>query len=328
MTDGARETRIWRLGFTSGVFAFASVIGAIAYLVSVWVAYNMAGVESPRMLGAPLRTPDGVFMLTAQYETRVAGGGSRWQTFRGFEKVMHLDLWRLDAISVRPIWRNRIKSERGGTILNVGLLGADDGRLWLFMREPIVVSSENGEVLARTKAIEARNPPLEGVVPRAMSQYRFFEGYGLVLTTAADARAWLLDVQTLAAVPWRGPGPIARETAIGPQHFLRDGRWNLPLRLPAPDGALVVDRDRTGKDGRLQVARIAGADGRILWNAELPLSILQSVMPGEKALVLFGRGSPRDWPAAGDSHRTAHEWLVSLDTKDGVMKTFDLTAAH
>jgi hypothetical protein len=228
---------------------------------------------------------------------------------------------------MQPVWRKRLMSERGGDPRDVGLLGADEGRLWLFMREPIVVSIENGDVLAETKAIEARNPPLKGAVPRTVNQYRFFDGYGLVFTTA-DARAWLVDVLTLAAVPWQGPGPIARETTTGPQHFARDGRWNLPLRFEVPDGVLVLQRDRIDEAGRIQVTRIAGPAERVLWSAKLPLSILQSVMPGENALVLFGRAYPEDPPPTGDRRPTAHETVISIDVKNGAMATFDLTAAH
>lgn len=435
----------WRLGFFSGILFFASVIGLVAYLGSLWVSFNMAELEPPRTVEVPLRVSDAsgdaVFLLTTQYETRVTGGGSRWRTLQGFEKVMHVDIWRLDATTAQPVWRKRLLTEREGNILGLKLLGADDGRLWLFLREPVVVSGDTGEIVAGAKEIEERNPPLQGVLPRDAGHYRFFSGYGLAFT-AADARAWLVDVQTLAVVPWRGSGPIARENAVGPPYYvasstksfqmrgltlptrwlgvltedeaaavqpkplgehpgamalfresvrappelshhgpkryrvwhakveqvsaaphgwpkqlpdnwgkrpyyshfvafekspeflqaglLFDGRSKLPLLPTAPDSVLVLHSDRIDDEGRLHVTRFAGPDGHVQWDASLPLSILQAVMPGKpekNAVILFGREYRRDRPQVGDPYHSAHEWVIALDLASGNAQAFDLSAA-
>lgn len=432
------EPTTFRLGFASGFFFFASLIGVVSYVGSVVVAWRAAELEAPRTVGAPLRAPDGIFLLTTQYETRVAGGGSRWSAYRGLEKVTHVDAWRLDAISAQPVWRKRLSTESGGSTLELALLGADGDRLWIFRREPLALSIEKGEVLAGAAAIEARNPALRGVLPKAVGHYRFFDGHGLALT-AADARAWLLDAQTLAAVPWVGKGAVAREGAVGPAYYapsntksfqlrgltlpnnwlgvltddeaaaiqpkplgenagamahfresmrapldlahtgpnryrfwqakveqvsaaphgwpkslpdkwgkrpyyssftpfekspeflqaglLGDGRSKLPIMLKAPDSVLILHRDRIDDEGRLHVSRMAGPDGRRLWDAALPLSILQSVMPGEKSLVLFGRAYPTPLPRVGDPYHAAEEWIVALDPADGAIRTFNLSRA-
>jgi hypothetical protein len=196
------------------LLSFCSV-GAVVCLGAVSVGCSQSeDPEPPRTIGAPLRAAGAVFVLTAEFERRDPAEGHRWNPFRRDEKVVHVDLARFDAQSAQPTWRRRLLTERGNSTADLGLLGADDDRLWVFVREPLVLSLATGETLSDTKAIEARNPALKGTVPRRMSHYRFHDGYGLVLT-GADAREWLVDVQTLATVPWQGPGPIARETAIG-----------------------------------------------------------------------------------------------------------------
>lgn len=196
------------------ILAFASIVGALACIGALGAGCSREGAEAPRTLGAPLRAAGAVFVLTAELESRGPGEGSRWTPFRGFGKDMHVEVARFDAKSEQPTWRRRLLTERESDTAELRLLGADDDRLWVLAREPLVLSLATGEVLAGAKAIEARNPELKGAVPRRMSHYRFFDGYGLVIT-GTDKREWLVDVQTLATVPWQGPGPIARETAIG-----------------------------------------------------------------------------------------------------------------
>ena len=187
----------------------------VVCLGTVWVGCSHSeSPEPPRTIGAPLRAAGAVFVLTAEFERRAPAEGGRWNPFRRDEKLVHVDVARFDAKSAQPTWRRRLATERGNSIADLGLLGADDDRLWVFVREPLALSAATGETLGGAQAIEARNPALKGAVPRQLSRYRFVDGYGLVITTA-DAREWLADVQTFATVPWQGPGPFARETAIG-----------------------------------------------------------------------------------------------------------------
>ncbi len=101
-----------------------------------------------------------------------------------------------------------------------------------------------------------------------------------------------------------------------------------PLLLREPDGVLVLHRDRLGETGRLQLTRVAGPGGRPVWDARLPLSLLQAVLPGAAgapALLLVGReytpadGTPRD------PYRDAHEQVVRVDVATGAVRAFDLT---
>lgn len=438
------EPSAYRRGLLNGVLLFAWLISVVVYVSSLWVSFYQTELEPPKTIGSPLRMAaangDAVFLMTSQYEMRVVGGGSRWNTVRGFEKVMHVDLWRFDASTMQPAWRKRLLTEDNSNSLELGFMGADGDRLWIFLRQPMVYSAANGDVLANAAAIEARNASLRGVLPRQMNHYRFDGGHGFVFT-AADARAWLLDAQTLTALPWQPASAKPRAGAIAPAYFvptsltsfqkrglllpkqwlgvltdeeaaalkppvdvpgqrrgaydtfkeynrappdlshagpkryrlwrskvemisaapagwsrdlpdnwglrpyfsnfsafekspeflqaglLSDGRSNLPILLKEPDSVLVLHRDRIDEDGRLQVTRIAGPDGRVLWDAALPLSLVQSVIPGTDAVLLFGRGYVQPRQINRDPYHTAHEWLISLDTAKGAVRAFNLSEA-
>lgn len=75
------------------------------------------------------------------------------------------------------------------------------------------------------------------------------------------------------------------------------------------------------------MTRIAGPDGRVLWNAALPLSIVQSVVSGTDSILLFGRAYLQPRPAVGDPYHSAHEWLISLDTVKGAVRAFNISEA-
>lgn len=70
--NGSDEPRPWRLGFASGVLAFPTLIGVVAYISAVVVAFTQTGLEPARTIGAPLRvaasSTDAVYVLTAQQE--------------------------------------------------------------------------------------------------------------------------------------------------------------------------------------------------------------------------------------------------------------------
>ena len=274
MTKQSREfpqtARASNVPIITGVVAVLATIGVGAYCGAVWVASRSAHVEPPRTVAAPLRTADSVFLMTSQHEARVTGGGSKWTAFRGLEKVTHVDVWRLDAKSARAVWRKRLFTEHEGNVVELGLLGVDDDRLWVFVRQPLLLSIEDGKVVADALAIAARNASLKGAMPRHKRDYLFFEGHGLVFT-AADARPWLVDVQTLVSVPWQGRGPMQRETAIGPQHFTPhtigfqkrgvtlSGRWIGVFREDEANKPMVPDLLHAGpRPYRLWQAKAGG----------------------------------------------------------------------
>jgi hypothetical protein len=107
--DESAKPGMWRLGFVSGILAFASVLVAVAYVAQIWIVHRMVGVDPPRTIGTPLRMPAGdaagVFLLSVQEETRQVGS-RRWGVVR-FEQVTHIDLWRFDVASAQPVCRRR-----------------------------------------------------------------------------------------------------------------------------------------------------------------------------------------------------------------------------
>jgi len=118
-----------------------------------------------------------------------------------------------------------------------------------------------------------------------------------------------LDFKPLGDRDYLGPGLLAQHASTGP---------NQVLYYRNPDSVLVLHRDRLGEEGRLRLARIAGPAGNVLWDATLPLSVLQSVMPGEQALVFYGREytKPKDSRPRDPMH-TALEMLIAIDVATG-----------
>ncbi len=101
-------------------------------------------------------------------------------------------------------------------------------------------------------------------------------------------------------------------------HLLHHGEFNdPPIQLTEPDSVLVLHRDRLGDAGRLQLSRVAGPAGKVLWTAPLPISRLESVMPGDRTLMLLGR---RDEPQTNPSRSNVPEsvdQLISVDLATG-----------
>ncbi|MFC3080360.1 PA2928 family protein [Phenylobacterium terrae] len=100
--------------------------------------------------------------------------------------------------------------------------------------------------------------------------------------------------------------------------LLSDGKDNAPpILLTGPDSVLVLHRDRLGADGRWQVSRIAGPDGRRLWTAPLPMARFDAVMPGKTTLAIQG-SQPEPDPRRGRSGETEDiDHLVVIDLASG-----------
>lgn len=112
--------------------------------------------------------------------------------------------------------------------------------------------------------------------------------------------------------------------------LLDRGEDNMPVWLREPDSVLILHRDRLGEEGRLQLSRVAGPGGRIVWTATLPMSVLQAVMGDEKSLTLFGREYVPEVirPHAsrrGDPYHDASEQIVSIDLATGKLGSYNLT---
>ena len=113
------------------------------------------------------------------------------------------------------------------------------------------------------------------------------------------------------------PGLLALHMPTGPARVL----W-----YRNPDSVLVLHRDRLGEMGKLRLSRVAGPEGRVVWQAQLPMSMLQCVMPGERSLGLLGveyEAAPGQGPR--DPMHGASEMLISVDLASGRVSVHDFS---
>lgn len=99
------------------------------------------------------------------------------------------------------------------------------------------------------------------------------------------------------------------------------------IRLPDPEGVLLLHRPEGAAEGAVTLARIEAADGRVSWETELPQRRLLHVMPGPRTLVLSGHG-PRPVATAthGNTLTPAH-WFSFIDLANGQRHDFELGRA-
>ena len=102
--------------------------------------------------------------------------------------------------------------------------------------------------------------------------------------------------------------------------ILLDPARKQAVKLTNPDSVLVQTMSRIDDDGLLQLVRV-DLEGRVLWEREMPLSRLQSVMVGEKRVALFGIHYNPNRPKVGDPYHTARTVIVSLDAATGDFRT-------
>jgi hypothetical protein len=214
--------------------------------------------------------------------------------------------------------------------------GMDLGGNWL----GLLSSMELAKLTESPLAPDAK----KGERPGAMAEYRASVNTVNYLAPLHDKQRYRLvraRVRQVSAAPrdwpkelpdnW-GTRPDYSDYAILPEApeflgagLLDRGSGRDPVWLLQPDSVLVLHRDKLGEDGRLQLTRVAGPAGRVVWDRALPLSLLQSsVVIGERA-ILFGREfQPGDPKVARDPYHDAHERLVGLDLRDGTLHTFNI----
>jgi hypothetical protein len=106
--------------------------------------------------------------------------------------------------------------------------------------------------------------------------------------------------------------------------LLDEGQGDNPLWMRDPDSVLVLHRDRLGDDSELQLARVAGPAGRVLWDRPLGIGVLHAVMRDGPHLVLVGE-SAMDRKAARVGVVDADERLVALALDGGAIRSYSLT---
>ncbi len=108
--------------------------------------------------------------------------------------------------------------------------------------------------------------------------------------------------------------------------LLGDVRPPQPYWFREPDSVLVLHHDKVGGAGRLQVARIAGPGGRVVWNSALALADLDVSMYGPSDLAFLGSVPNPAHDASSETSREEHQTLVALHVESGAVHRYDLTA--
>lgn len=116
--------------------------------------------------------------------------------------------------------------------------------------------------------------------------------------------------------------------------FLEGGllrEYSTATQLPAlwmrePDSVFVLHREKLGEAGKLRLTRVAGPEGNVVWDAALPLTIVQSVMKAESNVILFGKEFIEGDPEITDTIRDSPQRLVSVDLTTGATSQFSYAA--
>lgn len=156
-------------------------------------------------------------------------------------------------------------------------------------------------------------------------------------------RLWSARVQQVSAAPPDWPKELPDNWGTRAQFsdyealpespaFLRAGLLrthrdiDIALWYRNPDSVLVLHADKLGEAGRLQLTRVSGPHGKVVWHAPLAMTSLDSVMRGDADLLFWGREPPPAQPGTA-ADTSAHQKLVWLDTASGKTVTLDLTAS-
>lgn len=100
--------------------------------------------------------------------------------------------------------------------------------------------------------------------------------------------------------------------------------YHTAAQLPAlwarePDSVFVLYRDRLGQAGKLRLARVGGPEGKVIWDAALPLTYVQSVKKMEKTMLIFGKEYIEGDPEISDALRDSPERLVAVEIGSGAV---------
>ncbi len=277
----------------------------------------------PVPLGPPLREGDRVFLYTSQIQKRL--------TYKPFSAGrvtltdLHIDLWVFDANSAEPLFRWRLSSERDGSPLGRSVLGIQDNSLWL--RTP------NGALLYSLSTDKFLPPPPKPPPPLPPAPSDSFRSRGLVINNhwlglLADHEVPLLrDKRTFEDLESVSPRRLwsARQSGNSYADFRPlGGEYQAPALLSVnskpllvhdPDSVLILHYDRSGPGAYLRLSRIGGPDGRTLWDTTLPIATLQSVLPGQFSVVLFG---------VIPSNLPPQQLLVAVDLATGAVQPYNL----
>ena len=252
--------------------------------------------------------------------------------------------WRIDASDLGAAPRDTpVRDPDGivapadtGSTSHFVTRGLPIGEHWLG-----VLTDQEADTLRKPPVIAGRDPNERPGVMQQFLEENHVPGplYDLL---PQPYRLWSARMVQVSAAPpgwptslpdrW-GKRPKFSDYAPLPQSppFLRagllrdDGRSEQALWYRQPDSVLVLHSDKLGREGRLQLTRVSGPAGAVVWRRALPMDALRAVMRKDDDLLLFGSES-----VAADARTTedddTHLKIARVDVKNGNVTTLDLTA--
>lgn len=329
----------------------------IAIAVFAWLQCSGPSwvLRAPQPFGAAMLVSgaDGdrlLFLLNReevdQYKSRGVGPGPR-------------QLYQLRAYSVaslQPDWTTTLLREEGGhpAIDEMRLLEHDGDGVWVFVREPVRVSTADGAIVPGATGWVAP-PKAEAEKPGTWDEYDAIQARQSLAFGSEAMRfriagglfgdVWFgvlaeSEVAKLAGrrfTPVLDDGDLGRSLyearreddrfldprRIGDEAFLGGGllrtRGSIePLHATDPDGAFVLHHEVSPDADAWRVARVDLA-GQALWNVALPITAVEQVFQSGDTLLMTG---PQRLPPG--AHPDPHTWLIALDARDGSIRTTDL----
>jgi hypothetical protein len=206
-----------------------------------------------------------------------------------------------------------------------------------------VLTDKEADTLRKPPVVPGRKPGERPGVMQAYLESRHVPER-LIEREAVPYRLWSARVEQVSSAPEGWPENFPDNWGTHPRFstyeplpeapgFLRGGLLQdhpdrgQPLWYREPDSVLVLHVDRLGSAGRLQLSRIAGPRGEVVWRAALPMDELHAVMPGEGNLMLLGSAPPPDAAAARADGEGPHQVAAWLDIANGDIRPLDLTLA-
>lgn len=329
----------------------------VALAVFAWLQFSGPSwvLRAPQPFGAAMLVPsaqgDLLLSLLQQeeydpYKSRNVGPPPR-------------QLYQLRAYSVatlQPVWTTLLLREEGAhpAIDEMRLLEQDGDRVWVFVREPVLVKVADGAVVPGATGWVAPPKP-EAEKPKTWDEYDAIQArQSLALGSEAmrfriagglfgDVWFGVLAESEVAKLAGRRFTPVLDDGDLGrslyearreddrfvdprrvsDETFLGGGLLRTrgsvePLRATAPDGAFVLHHEVSPDADAWRVARVDLA-GQVLWNVALPITAIDQVFQSGDTLLMTG---PQRLPP--DAHPDPHTWLIALDARDGAIRTTDL----
>jgi hypothetical protein len=168
------------------------------------------------------------------------------------------------------------------------------------------------------------------------NEAKFFEEYNNVGDSYDDDRRRIWSAQIVKQSTFFGEQPDYVDVSPVPGtadylggKFLReyDRASQLPaIQIGEPDSVLLLSRERLGQAGKLRLARLSVGDGKILWEAELPLTEIQSVRRLDNTVLILGIEYTEGDPEVTDPLRDSPRRLVAVDLASGAVSHFSFSA--